>query len=60
MEQNQKYTNLWEDMIDEYFNRHPDAGLAWWMLPVEQQPEGFKLEMYDIMWYLTHKEEVND
>ena len=60
MEQNQKYNNLWEDMIDEYFNRHPDAGLAWWMLPVEQQPEGFKLEMYDIMWYLTHKEEVND
>ena len=60
MEQNQKYGNLWEDMIDEYFNRHPDAGLAWWMLPVEQQPEGFKLEMYDIMWYLTHKEEVND
>jgi len=60
MEQNQKYGNLWEDMIDEYFNRHPDAGLAWWMLPVEQQPEGFKLEMYDIMWYLTHKEGVND
>lgn len=60
MEQNQKYSNLWEDMIDEYFNRHPDAGLAWWMLPVEQQPERFKLEMYDIMWYLTHKEEVND
>ena len=56
MEQNQKYGNLWEDMIDEYFNRHPDAGLAWWMLPVEQQPEGFKLEMYDILWDLTHKD----
>ncbi len=40
--------HLWEDMIEEYFNRHPDAGLAWWMLPVEQQPEGFKVEMYDI------------
>lgn len=59
MEQNQKYGNLWEDMIDEYFNRHPDAGLAWWMLPLEQQPDGFKQEMYDIMWDLTHKEEEN-
>ena len=47
-------------MIEEYFKRHPDAGLAWWQLPVEQQPEGFKLEMYDIMWDLTHKEETND
>jgi hypothetical protein len=26
---------IWDDMIEEYFNRHPDAGLAWWMLPVE-------------------------
>ena len=43
-------------IIEEYFKRHPDAGLAWWQLPVEQQPEGFKLEMYDIMWDLTHKE----
>ena len=60
MEQNQKYGNLWEDMIDEYFNRHPDAGLAWWMLPVEQQPEGFKLEMYDILWDLKDKEGVNE
>ena len=59
MEQNQKYGNLWEDMIDEYFNRHQDAGLAWWMLPLEQQPDGFKQEMYDIMWDLTHKEEEN-
>lgn len=47
---------LWEDMITEYFNRHPDAGLAWWMLPLKDQPEGFKLEMYDILWDLTHKE----
>ena len=51
---------IYDDMIDEYFNRHPDAGLAWWMLPREQQPEGFKLEMYDIIWDLTHKEEKND
>lgn len=56
-----KYTKkqLWEAMLTEYFNRHPDAGLAWWQLPVEQQPEGFKIEMYDILWDLTHKEEIN-
>jgi len=51
---------IYDDMIDEYFNRHPDAGLAWWQLPLEQQPEGFKQEMYDIIWDLTHKEEKND
>ena len=28
----QKYdkAQVWEDIITEYFNRHPDAGLAWW------------------------------
>lgn len=51
---------LWEDMITEYFNRHPDAGLAWWMLPLKDQPEGFKLEMYDILWDLTHKENEDE
>lgn len=51
---------LWEDMITEYFNRHPDAGLAWWMLPLKDQPEGFKLEMYDILWDLTHKENKDE
>ena len=58
----QKYDKkqVWNDMIEEYFNRHPDAGLAWWMLPVEQQPEGFKMEMYDILWDLTHKEDSNE
>lgn len=57
-----KYTKeqLWEAMLTEYFNRHPDAGLAWWQLPVEQQPEGFKLEMYDILWDLTHKEDTSE
>jgi len=52
--------NLYNQLIDEYFNRHPDAGLAWWMLPPEQQPEGFKLEMYDILWDLTHKEDKDE
>lgn len=57
---NQKYDKkLLDDMIDEYFNRHP-AGLAWWMLPLEQQSEGFKIEMYNIMWDLTHKEEAGE
>ena len=51
---------VWEDMIAEYFNHHPDAGLAWWMLPLKDQPEGFKLEMYDIIWDLTHKENKDE
>ncbi len=51
---------IYDDMIDEYFNRHPDAGLAWWMLPLKEQPEGFKLEMYDILWDLTHKENKDE
>lgn len=51
---------FYDKLIEEYFNRHPDAGLAWWMLPLEQQPEGFKQEMYDIMWDLTHKENKNE
>lgn len=51
--------NFYDQLIDEYFKHHPDAGLAWWMLPLKDQPEGFKQEMYDIMWDLTHKEEAN-
>ena len=51
---------LYEEMVDEYFKRHPDAGLAWWILPLKEQPEGFKLEMYDILWDMTHKEERNE
>ena len=47
------YHTLWRRMIDEYFRRHPEAGLAWWQVPVEQQPDGFKLEMYEIFWNLT-------
>lgn len=55
----QKYDKkqVWDDMIKEYFNRHPDAGIAWWMLPLEEQPEGFKAEMYDILWAVLGKGE---
>jgi hypothetical protein len=28
--------NFYDKLIDEYFNRHPDAGLAWWQLPLEE------------------------
>ena len=42
----------WDDVITEYFNRHPDAGLAWWQLPLDEQPEEFKAGMYDIIWSL--------
>lgn len=55
MENKVTFHELWDNMIDEYFNRHPDAGLAWWQLPVEEQPEGFKLEMYDIIWTFLNK-----
>ena len=50
----------WDDIITEYFNRHPEAGLAWWDLPLNEQPKEFKAGMYDIIWDLTHKEEAND
>jgi hypothetical protein len=46
----------WDDIINEYFNRHPDAGLAWWQLPLDEQPEGFKQEMYDIIWSLLKED----
>lgn len=52
--------NFYNQLIDEYFKRHPDAGLAWWTLPVEEQPDWFKQEMYDIMWDLTHKENKDE
>lgn len=57
-----KYTKkqLWEAMLTEYFNRHPDAGLAWWQLPVEQQPEGFKIEMYNILWAILNNQKLED
>lgn len=42
----------WDDIITEYFNRHPEAGLAWWNLPLDEQPEEFKAGMYDIIWSL--------
>ena len=58
----QKYNKeqLLKDMITEYFNRHPDAGLAWWMLPLEEQPDGFKAEMYEILWAVLDKMEENN
>ena len=46
----------WDDIVNEYFNRHPDAGLAWWMLPLEEQPEGYKQEMYNIVWSLLKED----
>lgn len=52
--------NIYGQMIDEYFRHHPDAGLAWWQLPLEEQPEGFKQEMYDILWDMTNKEKQNE
>ena len=54
----QKYdkAQIWEDIITEYFNHHPDAGLAWWQLPLEEQPEEFKVHMYDIIWTFLNKE----
>lgn len=52
---NKSYKSLWEKMKAEYFRRHPEAGLAWWQVPVDQQPEGFKIEMYEIFWDLTRE-----
>ena len=52
---NKSYKSLWEKMKTEYFRRHPEAGLAWWQVPVDQQPEGFKIEMYEIFWDLTRE-----
>ena len=50
---------FYDKLIEEYFNRHPDAGLAWWMLPLEQQPEGFKQEMQGgIFERLYHNQEA--
>jgi len=48
--------HLWENMKQEYFKRHPEAGIAWWMLPLEQQPEPFKAEMYDIFWAVFERQ----
>ena len=58
----QKYdkAQVWEDIITEYFNRHPDAGLAWWQLPLEEQPEEFKVHMYDIIWTFLNNKENKD
>lgn len=48
---------LWDNLIDEYFKRYPEAGLAWWQAPLDEQPEGYKIRMYDILWDLTYREE---
>lgn len=49
--------HLLDKMIEEYFNRHSYAGLAWWTLPLEEQPKEFKAEMYDILWAVLDKME---
>lgn len=50
--------HLWEDTKNEYFKEHPDAGLTWWDLPLDEQPEEFKAHMYDLMWrVLNHQAE---
>ncbi len=54
------YKKVYESLIDAYFDKHPDAGLAWWMLPLKQQPEGFKQEMYDILWKLAYGAEEEE
>ena len=57
MEKNLMFKKVWESMKDEYFNIHPEAGLAWWDLPLEEQPEEFKAHMYDIFWNLMNNKE---
>ena len=54
------YKKVYESLIDAYFEKHPDAGLAWWMLPLKEQPEGFKQEMYDILWELAYGAEEEE
>lgn len=48
-------SKLWDDIIDGYFNNHPDAGLALWTIPIDEQPEQLKIELYEIFWKLTHE-----
>lgn len=54
MEKVHPYHRLWNDIIDKYFENHPEAGLAWWQETPEQQPEGVRNELYEIFWELTH------
>ena len=48
--------HLWEDTKAEYFKQHPDAGLTWWDLPLEEQPDEFKAHMYDLMWSVLKRQ----
>lgn len=48
--------HLWEDTKKEYFKEHPDAGLTWWDLPLNEQPEEFKAYMYDLMWRVLNRQ----
>ena len=47
---------LWNEMLEEYCNRHRGGGLTWWQAPLEEQPQEFKAEMYDILWTILNKE----
>lgn len=46
----------WEEMKEEYFRQHPDAGVVFWDVPPEQQPIEYKEMLYDIIWNLVHKD----
>ena len=49
-------SQLWNEMLEEYCNRHHGGGLTWWQAPLEEQPQEFKAEMYDILWTILNKE----
>lgn len=51
-------SQLWDEMLEEYCNRHRGGGLTWWQAPLEVQPQEFKAEMYDILWTILNKEEI--
>lgn len=53
---NNLYKRIWNEIKKEYFQQHPAAGLAIWDIPLDQQPDEFKIEMYNIFWTITHKE----
>lgn len=49
-------SQLWDEMLEEYCNRHRGGGITWWQAPLEVQPQEFKAEMYDILWTILNKE----
>ena len=56
MEKIHPFAQLWRDIIDKYFEHHPSAGLALWTIPLDEQPEQLKVELYDILWTLTNND----